>query len=180
MKKNIIVLFASILMLISSGCRNKFEGFDMLYRKDFAKAIPAGASTFLSHYFIIEDIKPDFATFAKNNGKSITDVKKIIPKLMRINARFGDANFGFISRVFVTIYPHKEPSKKVEVFYRENIPVNTGTILDLNAGVADMKSLLTDDKNTFDMEIRLDFRSTPPLTIETFADFSFLAVTSEE
>ncbi len=178
MKKNILLLIGIVLIL--SGCRNKFDGFDMIYRKDFAKAIPAGASTFLSHYFIIEDIKPDFATFAKNNGKSITDVKKIIPKLMRINARFGDANFGFISRVFVVIYPHKEPSKKVEVFYRENIPVNTGTILDLNAGVADMKTLLSDDNNTYDMEVRLDFRSTPPLTIETFVDFSFLAVTSEE
>lgn len=171
-----ILLFPIFLL---SGCSKKYEGFNMIYRKDFAKAIPSGAPVILSHYFILEDIKPDFKKFADQNGKSITDVSKILPKLFRISARFGDANFGFIRDVTVNIYPHNEPNNKTEIFYRIDAPFNSGTSLDLIAGSADMKKILSDDTKTYDLEIKMIFRSTPPITIETVADFSFLAVTSE-
>jgi hypothetical protein len=176
--KKILFAVALLPLLFSSACKNKYDGFDMIYRKDFAKAIPVGASTFLSHYFLIEDIKPNFKSFSEKNAASLTDVQKIIPKYMRITARFADANWGFVLRTYAYIYPHGNPSKKLEIFYREEVPIGTGTTLDLNAGLADVKKLLSNDTDTFDIEIRMDFRTSPPTTIETYVDFSFLAVTS--
>ena len=167
------------LPLVFFNCKNKYDGFNMIYRKDFPKAIPTGASTFLSHYFIIEDIKPNYKLFLDQNAANAVDVKRILPKTFRLTARFSDAEFGFVRDVTVNIFPHGNPAKKTEVFYRIDIPLNTGTILDLNAGVADMKSILSDDSQTFDLEIKMIFRNTPPVTIETFTDFSFFAVTSE-
>ena len=151
----------------------------MIYRKDLPKAIPTGASIFLSHYFVIEDIKPNFKVFADQNATNTIDVKKILPKTFRLTARYGDAEFAFIKDVTVNIFPHGKPLEKVEVFYRIDIPLSTSTILDLNAGVADMKKILSDDTQTYDMEIKMVFRNTPPITIETITDFSFFAVTSE-
>jgi hypothetical protein len=133
----------------------------------------------LSHYFIIENIKPNFKVFADQNAKSIIDIKRILPKSLRLTARYGDAEFAFIREIIVNIYPHGDSSKKTEVFYRTDIPLSTGIILDLNAGVADVQKLLMDDTQTFDLEIKMNFRATPPITIETITDFTFFAVTSE-
>jgi hypothetical protein len=177
--KKILNLSLFLSVFIFTNCKNKYDGFNMVYRKDFPKAIPTGASTFLSHYFIIENIQGNFKNIAAQSAQNIADVKRILPKSLRLTARYGDAEFAFIREVIVNIYPHGEPTKRTEVFYRTDIPLNTGTILDLNAGVADVQKLLADDTQTFDMEIKMNFRATPPITIETITDFTFFAVTSE-
>ena len=177
--KKILFLTAFLSVFLSFACKNKYAGFNMVYRKDLPKAIPTGASTALSHYFVIENIRPNFKTSADQNAVSTIDVKKILPKAFRLTARYGDAEFAFIRDITVNIFPHGDLLKKVEVFYRIDVPLNTGTILDLNAGVADMKTILSDDTQTYDLEIKMNFRTTPPITIETITDFSFFAVTSE-
>ncbi len=177
--KKIFYLSAFLATFIFTNCKNKYDGFNMVYRKDLPKAIPTGASTFLSHYFIIENIQPNFATISKQSATNITDIKRILPKTLRLTARYGDAEFAFVREIIVNIYPHGDPTKRTEVFYRTDIPLGTGTVLDLNAGVADVQKILSDDTQTFDMEIKMNFRATPPITIETITDFTFFAVTSE-
>jgi hypothetical protein len=176
MKKNYLFFVICVFLF---GCSKRYEGFDMTYRKELPKAIPAGASTFLSHYFLIENILPQYKSQADANAKNIIDVTKIVPKAFRMSAKFGDVDLNFIREVVVNIYPHNDPNKRTEVFYNVDIQGNTGPVLILNPGLADVKKILSDDNTTYDMEIRMFFRGTPPTNIETVVDYSFIAVTGE-
>ncbi|MFZ4545375.1 MAG: hypothetical protein ACOYOA_15085 [Saprospiraceae bacterium] len=172
--------FAIVLtLLLFSGwsCSGNLEGIDMIYRQDFPREIPVGASTLFSHNFTIEKIGTNATTFYKNNNLTEFDIKRIVPKFARISARFGNGDFVFVNRVFVYIYPVGQPDKKMEVFYRDDIPVNTGNVLNLNPGIADVKSIM--NGQTYTMEIRLDLRGQPGQNIEALIDYSFFAVTQD-
>ena len=43
--KKILYLTAFLSIFLSFACKNKYAGFNMVYRKDLPKAIPTGAST---------------------------------------------------------------------------------------------------------------------------------------
>jgi hypothetical protein len=158
-------------------CAKKLEGFDMIYRSNFPAEIPASASTLLSHNFVFNNISTNATTFYANNAATDGDVIKILPKFARISARFNDADFIFVNRVFVYVYPTGQPERKTEVFYREDVPVNTGNGISLDGGIADVKKIISGD--SFTMEVRLDVRGHPSRNIEAMIDFSFLAVTKE-
>lgn len=149
----------------------------MVYRQDFPREIPAGASVLFSHIFTIPEISSNAQSFFKNNQVTEADILRIIPKFARISAKFGNGDFVFVNRVFVYVYPVNQPDKKTEVFYRDNIPVNTGNIINLNPGIADVKAIVGAER--YSMEIRLDLRGQPGQNIESLIDFSFFGVTKE-
>lgn len=165
------------LLCINWSCSGNLEGIDMVYRQDFPREIPAAASVLFSHNFTIPEISSNAQVFYKNNQVAEADIKRIIPKFARISARFGNGDFVFVNRVFVYVYPVNQPDKKTEVFYRDNIPVNTGNIINLNPGIADVKSIVGSER--YSMEIRLDLRGQPGQSIDALIDFSFFGVTSE-
>jgi hypothetical protein len=176
-KKYFFLFLLSAVSLTNWHCSKKIEGFDMVYRSKFPRDIPASVSTLLSHNFIIENISSNATDFYASHSATDADVLKIIPKTARISAVFNDADFVFVNRVYVYVYPVGEPSKKTEVFYREDIPVNTGAAINLTGGVADVKKIV--GASDFTMEVRLDVRGQPSRNIETAIDFSFYAVTKE-
>lgn len=171
--------FSAVLLclLIIGACGSKLVGFDMVYKQYFPRVIPAGASTIESQNFIIENIPSNALGFYAQNNAKDGDIIKIIPKFGRISAKFNDGDFIFVNRVFVYIYPTGQPGKKTEVFYRDDIPVNTGSIINLNPGIANVKEIVSSERYT--MEIRLDLRGQPGTNIEALIDYSFFAVTDE-
>ena len=175
--KPILYCLIFAFTFVNWNCADKLEGFDMVYRRDFPRDIPASASTVFSHNFVIENINSNAETFFASNSATDADVLKIIPRVAKISAKFNDADFIFVNRVFVYVYPIGEPDKKTEVFYLEQVPVRTGSVLNLNGGIADVKSIVS--KERFTMEVRLDVRGQPSRNIETQIDFSFFAVTKE-
>ncbi len=175
--KNLFIYCIAFFALFNWHCSDKLEGFDLVYRHDFPRDIPASASSILSHNFIIENIQSNVKNFYANNAATDKDVLKIIPRFAKISAKFGDADFFFVDRVFVYVYPVGEPNKKIEVFYLEQVPAKVGSFLNLNSGIADVKSIVGSDQ--FSMEVRLDVRGQPSRNIETQVDFSFYAVTKE-
>ena len=175
--KYILLFVLSTIMLTNWHCSNKIEGFDMVYRAKFPRDIPSSVSTLLSHNFVIENISSNATDFYASHNVTDAEVLKIIPKSARILAVFNDADFIFVNRVYVYVYPVGEPNKKTEVFYREDIPLNTGAAINLTGGVADVKKIVGTDN--FTMEVRLDVRGQPSRNIETAIDFSFYAVTKD-
>lgn len=175
--KYFFLFLLSTVALSNWHCSKKIEGFDMVYRRKFPRDIPASVSTLLSHNFVIENIPTNATAFYANNAATDADVLKILPKTARISAVFNDADFVFINRVYVYVYPVGEPNKKTEVFYREDIPLNTGAAINLTGGVADVKKII--GGSDFTMEVRLDVRGQPSRNIETAIDFSFYAVTKD-
>ena len=164
-------------LCINWSCSDNLQGIDMVYRQDFPREIPAGASVLFSHIFTIPEISSNAQSFFKNNQVTEADILRIIPKFARISAKFGNGDFVFVNRVFVYVYPVNQPDKKTEVFYRDNIPVNTGNIINLNPGIADVKAIVGAER--YSMEIRLDLRGQPGQNIESLIDFSFFGVTKE-
>lgn len=175
MTKRYFYLFLVINSLLHWRCSKDLIGFEMSYRKDFPREIPASASTILSHNFIIDNIESNAQAFYVNNNVTDAGVLRIVPRFAKITAIFGDADFAFINRILVYVYPVGDPSKKTEVFYREDVPVNTGTFLNLNAGLSDVKSIVGTER--FTVEVRIDVRGQPSRNIETRIDFGFFAVT---
>jgi hypothetical protein len=175
--KNLLSLFLFCVAFSNWHCSKKVEGFDMIYRRDFPREIPASASTILSHNFIFENISSRASELFASNSATDEDIIKILPKVAQITAKFNDADFAFVNRALIYVYPVGEPNKKVEVFYREDVPVNTGGVINLNGGIADVKKIVGSDN--FTMEVRLDVRGQPSRNIEAIVDFRFLAVTKE-
>lgn len=177
MKKGYLILFLAINTLLHWQCSKELIGFEMSYRKDFPRDIPASASTILSHNFIIDNIDSNVKNFFTNNNVTEKEVLRIVPRFAKISAKFSDADFAFVNRAIIYVYPVGDPSNKIEVFYREDVPINTGVFLNLNAGLADVKSIINAEK--FTVEVRLDVRGQPSRNIETQLDFGFFAVTQE-
>jgi hypothetical protein len=175
--KYLFLFLLSVIALSNWHCSNKLEGFDMVYRRKFPRDIPSSVSTLLSHNFIIDNIPSNATDFYAGHSVTDADVIKIIPKTARISAIFNDADFIFVNRVYVYVYPVGEPDKKTEVFYREDIPLNTGSAINLTGGIADVKKIVA--ASEFTMEVRLDVRGQPSRNIETAIDFSFYAVTKD-
>lgn len=177
MKKGYFILFLIINSLLQWQCRKDLVGFEMSYRKDFPREIPASASTILSHNFIIDNIESNAQKFYENNNATDKNVLRIVPRFAKISAKFNDADFAFVNRAIVYVYPVGDPSSKTEVFYREDVPINTSSVLNLNAGLADVKNIVSAER--FTVEVRLDVRGQPSRNIETQIDFGFFAVTEE-
>lgn len=176
--KNIFYCFGLFSIALSQwGCGNRLDGFDIAYRQNFPREIPAGLSTIDAHIFVFDNVSSNIDTKYAVHNVTDADITKIVPRSARISARFDDADFIFVNRVFVYVYPVGEPNKKIEVFYREDVPVNTGTGINLNGGIADVKSIVGRDKYT--IEVRLEVRGQPGRNIEAVFDYGFFAVTSD-
>jgi len=166
--KNKIIFFLS-LVLITSCEKDELGLFEMSYMEDFT--IQAGLNTFDAWYFELKNIDSNTDNYLSTFGFDRSEITKVDPKSARLVTLFSDVEYRFVQEVSVRLY-QDDPGDYQEIFYRENVPFNTKGEIGLLPTLVDAKEKLTQEK--FNIQIRMEFRETPPEFVESRIEFDFI------
>ena len=156
--------------IIFSTCRDNGPGFNMTYQRDFE--IPAGLGVFDTHVFELNGIPTNKAAFLSTTGANESEITAILPKEAELSINFANVDFIFVGEVVVEIFT-REDNNGVEVFYRDEIPLNTGRSITLFPSLPEIGDYLTGDE--FNIRVELRLRDISPQFLETRLDFQFFA-----
>ncbi|MFM2268000.1 MAG: hypothetical protein RL757_1441 [Bacteroidota bacterium] len=161
--------------VMSWGCRAQKSGVEMSYQRIFE--IPSGLSAIATHHIVFNDVAPDTAIFFNQVSISSADVVAIEPRAMQIQAMFpGSGGLGFIRQIEVSMSAPDAPSLGTKILYfRDDVPLNTGDRIDLVANNADVKHLLLQKR--FKIDIKFQTRETSQNNIDARFDWTFFART---
>lgn len=164
-----------LIVTLFMGCRKKQIGFEMLYRRDFI--FPIGLDAFRSHNFEFKDIACDTSVFFQANSATASQVTRIEPQTMTIRSIYGGADntFNIIDRVEVWVSDPSRPNLTAQIaFFRDNVPLNTSSRLDLVPNNIDMRPFLIEG-NRFNLRINLRLRDVTPRSIDVEWNAAFFA-----
>ncbi len=170
--KRIWILF--ILPFVIVFCRDKDELrvlFEMPYQ-NLLFEIPAGLSHFEAHYFVLRDLQSNADFFLDNNGKTAEQITAVNPHSAQLWAVDGNIDFEFVDEVSVRIYLEDEPNKWKEIFYRDQIPLNIGSKIDLIPTSVNVKDFVLEENFSIEV-VFARMRTQSPSFIETRLDFVF-------
>lgn len=164
-----VTLFLALPILFSA-CKGDGLGFTMTYQQDFE--IQAGLGVFDTHVFLIEDVPTNMAAFLSTNDANESDITAIIPREAELSVNFANIDFAFVREIVVEIYSDDDV-RGTEIFYREDVPLNTGIRIALIPSLPDIQEFLMADD--FNIRVELKLREFSPSFIETRFDFQFFA-----
>lgn len=162
--------FLLLLPIIFSACKGDGLGFNMTYQRDFE--IPAGLGVFDTHVFELNGIPTNKAAFLSTSGASESDITTILPKEAELSINFANVDFVFVGEVVVEIFTRAD-NIGTEIFYRDEIPLNTGRAITLFPSLPEIGQYLTGDE--FNIRVELRLRDISPQFLDTRLDFQFFA-----
>jgi hypothetical protein len=171
----LLILFSLFL----SGCKKNQPGFEMQYRRTFV--LPIGLDNFLSHNFEFKDISCDTTVFFTPNSATSSQISRIEPLNMNIRALFGgnDNRYNILSRVEVWISDPSRPKLSPQiVFFRDDVPLNTGNRLDLIPNNVDVRPFLVEGSK-FNLRINMRLRNITDRSVDTEWNVSFFSFLKE-
>ena len=164
-----ITLIMAILTSISCNKNDKFL-LEMPYKQKFS--VNAGLDSQKTWFFNIKDIRSSRKELFSVNGIEESEITKINPGKAKLINVFGGDDYGNIEKISVQIFTDDRDKAK-EIFYRDDVPPNTGSDLDLIATLVDLNDYLED---TFNVFVKIKFRSPPPVSFENRIEFSFIVL----
>ena len=162
-------LLIFLLPLFLTNCK---KDENVLFRMEYTEAfeIQAGLNTFETHHFLLKNINTNINSYLANYGGSASELLAINPRSARLETLFSNATYDIITDISVRMYLD-DPTDYKEIFYREDVPFNTGSNLDLIPTLVDVKEMLTDER--YSIDVAFLFRETPPEFIESRLTFDF-------
>jgi len=160
------VLTASLFLLMGCSKSDDLTGIQMPYRYQFD--VPAGLNPLNTHFFQ----RSGMLTNANNLLGASDNVDRIIPFQARLTS-LDNVDFAFVREIEIRVVHRDNPGLEIPVFYREEIPRNIGTSVDLIPTQADVTDILGADAYDIIVEFRL--WSTSGQTFQSDVQLSFLA-----
>ena len=170
MKRYLSLLFPLLFLL--SACEKEREFvFEIPFVREFD--IPPGLNPNLTHFFEfrVDGFQDRLDEQLAQSGLSRQDSLLINPRFARLEAIFPDGNYRFAQRVIVTILDNNNARER-EVYFREDVPFNTGRAIDLVGSLSNVTTYLLD--NSFILRVAIDPREFTPILIPTRMNFSFV------
>ncbi len=172
MRSNVFIGFFIVVLTLSFSCKKDTDRirFDMIYPEVYF-TIPAGLNPFLIHYIEIKDLPLNKSFFFNLNEIKDSTSVKILPRNARISSFLGDVDFDFIDRISILVASADKPDQYFELFYRDQIPLNTGPFLDLVPTLLDLQQIVSSDR--INLRIRMQLRAPTPVFVESRLDYAF-------
>jgi len=167
MKKIIPLLLLPFLLLNCN--KDDVELFRMDYRENFE--IQGGLSAFFQWQFEVNNINTRKSTYLTTHSVGEAEITSINPQSARLTSVSG-IDFRFIKCISIRIY-EDDPTQYREIFYRDNIPFNIGSTLDLLPTLINAKIELLEEE--FNILVNMEYRDQTPQTIEVVMDLEFAA-----
>lgn len=172
MRHFLLKISALLLFAISlAGCKKEdtTPGFDMIYQQDFS--IPAGIGPFVTHHFYIQNLFTRYDNLLAQTGKTDADVNGILTVQASITGIFGDANFNVVEEASLRIFEETDPNGYIEVAYRFPTPIDPSNTLDLIPSLADAKRIMSGDRFSIDLALRLRNTTTDDIPVRLHLQF---------
>lgn len=170
------LFFFFLLPLCLFNCNpddNLTVAFEMEY-PNLTFEIPAGLNTVESHFFVVNDIPTNKDFFFGNVAEA--DIQTIVPAFARISSLDGNqVDYDFLFEISVRICASGTSINCTrEIFWRDQIPVNIGSSVNLIPNDIDVKEILTGETFTIEV-VLLRMVSPPPSFINTRVELGFEA-----
>lgn len=161
-----------LLSLMQWRCDNRTElpGFELTYIQDFE--IMAGLNTLETHIFEFT-LPSNYAGFLSQSGYTATDVKRIIPKYIRLVNLSGNVTLDILQRARLNVM-RTDGTLEYEAAYREPVPANTGFGLDMIPTLVEVTEQVTESR--FKIRVKLNFLEIPQQALDTRLELTFQAV----
>lgn len=163
--------FILLLLLSTSSC-NRDDRTRYEQRINAELILPTGLNQIETHAFIIRDVNSFFNANATLNGYSPAEVDEVLAGRGNMNLLFSNNGLGFIERVSIRVFNTPTPLSWKEMYYFDFIPINEGAQVNLFNSISNLESIVTNE--TFDLEVRLKFRSFIPANTRLEFDLGYL------
>lgn len=158
LKSHLYMRLSSVLaalLLVFSNCQKERvkPGFDMVYQRELVLA--PGLGPLVTHHFYLRDIPTRFKTLLQENEKTAADIQAILTRQASLVGIFGDADFSVVEEASLRVYEGSNPNGAIEAAYRFPTPIERSNQLDLIPSLADTKRVLSGDRFSIDLALRL-------------------------
>ena len=125
--------------------------------------VPAGLNTFHTYHFPVR---------VGNTNQMPVGLIDAQPSIMRMSLISGEGNFDFVRRAYLDAL--LTDSTRAEMGYNLDVLINNAATLDLLPSTVNMVEHISQD--SFNVEVKLEFRSIPSATSRIRIDFSVEAL----
>ncbi len=174
MYKNSLYLVLFLLVLGCSACKKDNQKdvlFEMTYRLDFE--IPAGLNVVEDHFFQFRNIESNLDSLLSFHGYTREEIGTINPKSAQLVSVFSGDEYDFVQEFSIYLYDGQKNNLIYEAYWRNEIPFNTGSLLQVPGTLLDATDFFEEDK--IHIEARFDTRTTTTSFVNTRMDFTFVA-----
>ena len=173
MKKVFFCFLVSISLL---ACNDQEELFDLTYEVDVVYT--AGLPAFEVHFQDIFGLDTMIEEFLVANDRAQTEISSIVPKSAELVNVQSSEGLDFIRNISIRVFDGNQfnPNEQdniTEVFFRENVPQDRRSFIDLLPSLPEVQDRLFDED--FNLSIRTELRVPPPSTIEAKLRVTFVA-----
>ena len=164
-----VLLVFFLLVFSFSSCTDEAETlFEMDYRVDYN--IAAGLNTFETHFFELFNIPTNATNLLQANNLTDGEIEAILPKSARLSSVFLSDDLDFIREISVRLI-NGDNQNQTEIFFRENIPLDTRDFVDLIPTLPNVKQLMLEDFHN--LSIRMEFWEPTPTFVDVKLEFDF-------
>jgi len=159
------------------GCKeNEEQLFELAYEVDVI--FEAGLTQFEVHFQDSYAIDTRIDELLTASGRSREDISSIVAMSGDIVNIQTSASMDFIQDISIRLFDGSQfdPDEILniqEVFFRDNIPQDRRTFIDLLPALPDVKEKLLEDR--YNVSVRVQLRVPPPSTIEAKLRLKFIA-----
>ena len=139
--------------------------------------IPVGLNTIETHIFQLRNVPNFLESGLIGAGVSREEITSIGPADARIVSAFGAIDWSFVSWVEIYAISRQDQSLRQRIFYIDSPDFNNRNEVLLFNTFADMKEIFEED--TFDLEVRLRFRTFVPTNIPARIEFNYAVFNQE-
>ncbi len=161
----LLLLILPVLCL--TGCKEERPGYDMVYTQFFT--IDVASAPIQLHYVEFPNVPVNWATYLGDITQE--EIGDILPNFIQITNNEG-LLLDFIQDAYLEVQLNGSATF-VEAGFRENVPFNTGTTLDLIAGTGNFEEEFKQPGYT--IRIGLRYREFPPQTFQAVLTYGFRA-----
>lgn len=164
--KNILFLFFAICLL-SSCKKDKQKTLFLFPLQDIEFSIPPTASAFQVHY-VTKEVVTNHAGLFDANDIAEDGEFRIMPSEGSLNSIANNLDYDFIEVMSVRICDEGDFSETcgTEIFWRQPVPFDVGSVLQLVPSDVDIKQYLLQDKVNIQVKFER-LRDNPPQFVDT-------------
>ena len=155
MKMSLIRLFCFVLIVSALSCeKERVPRYEVNMDAEFE--IQSGLNTIATHIFVIRNVPTNYKISADNRGVDTSSINNIQSGRGLLRAKFGSADYDFISRVSIYALSKTDPNLRREMYYLDFVPLETNDELRMLSSTSELKEILKEE--FIDVEVRLNFR----------------------
>ena len=168
------ILFLFLSFLAFASCNEEEELFEMTYETDVV--FSAGISQFEIHFQDMFGLNTMSEAFLVANNRTAEEIMAIVPKEAElVNIQTNQA-LDFIQDISIRMFDGDsfnptEISNITEIFFRESVPQDQRTFINLLPSLPDVKDRLLEEE--FNIGVRTMLRVPPPSTVEARLRITF-------